>query len=247
MTNNKKERFWEIDFLRGIAIIMMIIYHILYSLNFFDIVKINLYSTPFRLFLYPIGTTFLLLVGISLTLSFFRSKHFLSKKELYLKFLKRGLMIFLLGLIITIFTWLFLERGFIIFGVLHCIGICIIISIPFLNLKYINLFLGIILVFIGIILRTMVFDFSYFLWLGFIPKGFYTIDYFPLLPWFGVVLIGIFFGNILYKNHKRAFRINDFSKNMFVNSICFLGKKSLVIYFVHQPIIIIFLYLFFLS
>lgn len=246
MSKTKNERFWEIDFLRGIAVIMMIIFHILYDLDFLDIVKLNLYSGLNILFLYSIGTIFLLLVGVSLSLSHSRVKNVLSKNQIWLKFIKRGVMIFCLGLIITLITWFFLDQGFIIFGVLHCIGLSIIFSIPFLKFKISTLFLGTILVFIGLVLRTMVFNFSWFLWLGFIPRGFYTIDYFPILPWFGVVLIGIFIGNILYTNYNRKFLINDFSSFKIVKLFCFLGRYSLVIYFCHQPLILSLIYLFLL-
>jgi len=111
VNNKQSNRFWEIDFLRGIAIIMMIIYHILFDLNFFDIYSINLHSSPFRLFLYPIGTTFLLLVGISLTLSYARSKEKISEKKLSMKFFLRGLEIFGFGLIITIITWFLVPES----------------------------------------------------------------------------------------------------------------------------------------
>lgn len=247
MSKTKNERFWEIDFLRGIAIIMMIIYHILFDIYFFGVVKINLHSMPFRLFLYPIGTTFLLLVGVSLIISYSRVKNTLSEKEIWLKFIKRGILIFGLGLILTVVTFFYLGSGFIIFGVLHCIGLCIILSIPFLKYRFVNLLLGIILVFIGIVLRTMTFDFSYLLWVGFVPRGFYTIDYFPLLPWLGVVLIGIFIGNTLYIGHKRSFHIPDLSSFKLSKFFCFLGRNSLAIYFLHQPIILGLIYVFLLS
>ena len=247
MNKTKNERFWEIDLLRGIAIIMMIIFHILFDLVFLDIVKINLYSGLNLLFLYSIGTIFLLLVGVSLSISHSRVINVLSKRQIWLKFIQRGIMIFCLGLIITIFTWFYLGRGFVIFGVLHCIGLSIIFSIPFLKYRFSNLFLGAILVFIGLVLKIMVFDFNWFLWLGFVPRGFYTVDYFPILPWFGVVLIGIFIGNILYSDNKRNFHINDFSRFKFVKLFCFLGRYSLVIYFVHQPVILSLIYIFLLN
>ena len=150
----------------------------------------------------------------------------------------RGLKIFGLGIIITFTTLILLEEGYIFFGVLHCIGISIILSYKFLDYKITNLFLGIILVTIGIILRTMTFDFDYLFWLGFAPRIFYTLDYFPLLPWFGVILIGIFIGNIFYPNYQRSFKIMDLSKNKICSSLSYLGRHSLIIYFIHQPIII---------
>jgi len=238
VNNTQSNRFWEIDFLRGIAIIMMIIYHILFDLNFFDIYSINLHSFPFRLFLYPIGTTFLLLVGISLTLSYARAQKTIPTKQLPLKFLLRGFKIFGFGMIITIVTWILLPDAFIIFGILHCIGISIILAYPFLQLRIPNLFIGIVFILSGIVLGTMVFEFNWLVWLGFPPSDFSTIDYFPLLPWFGVVLIGIFIGKTLYPNYNRKFELPDLSVYKLINFLCFLGKHSLVIYFLHQPIFV---------
>jgi len=236
--NREDLRFWEIDFLRGIAIILMIAYHIFYDLNFFEVYDFNLDSILFQIFLFPIGTTFILLVGVSLTLSYNRAKKSLSQDQLIKKFILRGIKIFILGLIITLITFLFLDKGFVIIGVLHCIGISIILSTIFIRYRLLNLCLGILFVIIGIYLQTMTFEFNWLLWLGFIPSNFYTVDYFPLLPWFGIVLIGIFLGNTFYPSYKRKFKIKDFSYIKSVKVFCFLGKNSLLIYFIHQPIII---------
>lgn len=243
MTKNIDKRFWEIDLLRGIAIIMMIIFHILYDLNYFDICKIDLNADFFLIFFYPFGAVFLLLVGISLTLSYSRAQNTLTKKRLSLKFLMRGLKIFGYGLLITLATWLYLQEGFIIFGVLHCIGLSIILSYPFLRFRVTNLVLGLVFICTGLILKMLTFDFSWFVWLGFKPIQFYTVDYYPLLPWFGVVLIGIFLGNSLYQNNKRTFNLNDYSHLIFVRFFCFLGRHSLIIYLLHQPILVCLVYL----
>ncbi|MDH7516970.1 MAG: heparan-alpha-glucosaminide N-acetyltransferase [Candidatus Thermoplasmatota archaeon] len=246
MKNKPIERFWEIDLLRGIAIIMMIIYHIIFDLNYFKIYKTAIYSAPMLIFLYPIGAMFLLLVGISLTLSYSRAQKNLTKKQLQLKFLKRGLWVFCLGLIITLVTWFYLKEGFIIFGVLHCIGVSIILAYPLIKYRFENLVIGVILILLGVLLRTMRFEFSYLLWLGFIPSSFYTLDYFPLLPWFGVVLLGVFLGNTFYKDNERKFKLNDISQNIVIRFMCFLGRHSLVIYLLHQLIIIAVIHLIFL-
>jgi len=237
-------RYWEIDFLRGIAIIMMIIYHIFYDINFLNVYNFNLQDFSFKLFLYPIGTIFLLLVGISLTLSYNKSKKDLIKNSLIKKFVFRGLKIFFLGLIITFVTFFYLGQGFVIFGVLHCIGISIILSIIFIRFRFLNLFLGIIFVIFGIVLSYMTFDFNFLLFLGFRPVDFYTVDYFPILPWFGVILFGIGLGNIFYKDYKRNFNLPDLSKLKIVEFLGFLGRNSLIIYFLHQPILLFLIQLF---
>lgn len=246
MKINYEQRFWEIDFVRGIAIIMMILFHLLYDLNFFNIYKINLYSGYFLLFAYIGGTIFISLVGISLSLSYSRIKRTFSKKQILFKNLLRGLKILGLGMIITLVSWLYLKQGFIIFGVLHCIGLSIILSYPFLRLRYLNLFFGIILILCGVILKNYIFNFYWLIWLGFTPYTFYTVDYYPLLPWFGVVLVGLFLGNTFYPNYKRKIIIKDFSSIAPLRILTFLGRNSLIIYLLHQPILIGILYLFLL-
>ena len=243
MKKDKSDRFWEIDALRGIAVLFMILFHALFDLNYFNIYKINLQSDAFLIYAYTNASIFVFLVGISLTLSYSKASDSLTKKQIQLKFIKRGFKTLALGLIITLATLIYLERGFVIFGILHFVGISILLAYHFLKFQIQNLALGILFVFFGIILRTMTFDFNWLLWLGFTPSSFYTIDYFPLLPWFGVVLIGIFLGNKLYPNHNRIFKIKDLSNNKIIQFFTFTGQHSLIIYFIHQPIIISIIFL----
>ncbi|MBU4124390.1 MAG: DUF1624 domain-containing protein, partial [Nanoarchaeota archaeon] len=96
---------------------------------------------------------------------------------------------------------------------------------------------------IGLILQNFTFDFPWLLWLGFYPTNMVTFDYFPLLPWFGIILIGIYFGKLLYKNNKRTFKISDLSNYLNIKFVSFLGKNSLLIYLMHQPLLILILFL----
>lgn len=238
MNKSLEERFWEIDFLRGLAIIMMIIYHLFYDLDFFNVYNININSGFWWYFARTTATMFILLVGISLTLSYSRARMLNPKSNLYSKYLRRGLRTFAGGLIITLMTWIFLREGFIIFGVLHLIGISIILAYPFLKLRSWNLLIGIIFTSIGIYLKKFTFGFPWLIWLGFKPDTFYTVDYFPIFPWFGVILIGLFIGNLLYANYTRKFNFWDPPNFSFIGLFCFLGRHSLLIYLIHQPILI---------
>jgi uncharacterized membrane protein len=230
-------RFWELDFLRGMAVIAMIAFHFFFDMNYFAGAGFLLNSGIYFLLAKFVQLSFITLVGISLTISYKRNQEFG-------KFLKRGIIIFCLGSLITIFTYLFFRQGTIWFGVLHFIGLSIILSYPFLKLKWKNVFWGIIFILLGICLLQFSFPFPFLLWLGFSPQAFYTFDYFPLLPWFGVVLMGIFLGNVLYTNKKRNFRLFDFSNSIISKSACFLGRHSLAIYFLHQPFMVAAIYLF---
>ncbi len=245
MDRNLSKRFWEIDFLRGIAIIMMVIYHLIYNLSYFGAYNIKANSGFWLYFARTTATIFIFLVGVSLTLSFSKAmKTNLNKKKLFRKYLSRGLKIFSWGLIITLVTWVFLREGCVVFGILHLIGISIILTYPFLKLHLWNLLIGILLIFLGLYLKGLTFNFFWLVWLGFKPAHFYTVDYFPLLPWFGVILVGLFFGNLFYPDYSRKFHLHDFSDFYIIKSFCFLGKHSLFIYLIHQPLIIVFLYLF---
>ena len=238
MTTSKSTRFWEIDTIRGIAVVMMISFHFLYDLNYFHYISINLYHSYFLIYVYFTASLFLLLVGISLTLSYSKAQKTFTKKKLRFKFIRRGLFIFSLGLLITFVTWIYLPRGFIVFGVLHCIGISIILAHPFIRYIIQPFLLGILFIAIGIFIKTLTFDFPYLLWLGFTPSNFYTVDYFPLLPWFGVVLIGISIGNTFYANGIRKFTLNDKNHLIIVKITTFLGRHSLIIYLLHQVILV---------
>ena len=243
MKKTSPERFWEIDALRGIAILMMITYHVIFDLNFFGFTSTDLNSPPVLVFLYPIGTLFLLLVGISLTLSYARVKSILTKHQLWIKYLQRGSSVFGFGLLITLVTWVYPHNGFIVFGVLHCIGLSILLAYPFIRYRLSALLVGLLCISLGIAFRFMfTVDFPWLLWLGFVPTQFYTLDYFPLLPWFGIVLIGIFLGNSLYHNNTRKFRVKNYSHSIISRFLCFLGRHSLIIYLLHQLIIVGILY-----
>jgi uncharacterized membrane protein len=76
------------------------------------------------------------------------------------------------------------------------------------------------------------------LWLGFVPSTFSSVDYVPLLPYFGLVLLGVFVGNTLYAGGIRQFKIKDRSSASPVRGLSFIGRHALVIYFLHEPIIV---------
>jgi uncharacterized membrane protein len=241
MDSLNAERFWEIDSLRGIAIIMMVIFHIIFDLAFFEVYDLDFKTGALFYFNISIPLLFLMLVGISLTLK--NNKFRLIVKEtpgrIIRSIVQRGFVILIGGILISFSTWFLLSDGIIHFGILHLIGISVIMAIPLLQFRWLNLVLGSSCIILGIIIESIRIDGYYLIWLGFRPSIYYSLDYFPILPWFGIVLFGIFLGNHFYDDYQRSFALKDISQNFLIKKINFLGKHSLIIYFLHQPIIIV--------
>jgi len=227
-------RFWEIDLLRTIAIVMMITFHTLYLLNYFGIHDTGVPASYgfWRWFPRVTGGTFIFVAGLSLTIAY-------SKIKRLSGFTLRGLKIFGYGMVITLITWLISRDGYVRFGILHFFGIAFILAPFFTRFRFINLVLGIVLMAAGIYVleQRILVDFPWLLWLGLMPRGFWTMDYWPLLPWFGLFLVGMFCGKLLYPQGNRRFNIHEFNDPI-TSALTFPGRHPLVIYLVQWPAII---------
>jgi len=232
-------RYGEIDLVRGIAILMMIIFHTVYDLSFFQIFPVIVSDGFWRYFAFATASLFLLVVGISLTLSRARAAPDISGYRLALKFVYRGTGIFLLGLLITLCTWLYLNEGFIIFGILHLIGVSVILSPLFFPLKKYSIVAGLLCMATGWFFTTITGP-LWLLPLGIHPATFWSVDYEPIFPWFGVVLTGMGLGEYLYPGGVRSFALPSIPQAA-IRLLAFPGRHSLIIYLVHQPVIILLL------
>ena len=240
MQKHISQRFIELDILRGFAIIGMIFLHILYDLDYFGIIPLNLDIYRFQRI---IPVLFFLLVGMCLVVSKNKKLHLpLDKqKEYNLHVVLRGLKIFSLGMIITTITLLFMPDKPIIFGVLHCIGFSIVFSVPFLKFKYYNILFAAMIIIAGLIIGGYAVESPTAVHLAFglhqANLAEYTIDYFPLLPWFGVTLLGVALGDWLYKDNKRRFTFPNLPNFKPFSVFSWMGRHSLAIYLLHQPVI----------
>jgi uncharacterized membrane protein len=230
------DRFWEVDAARGVAIIMMVVYHSTYDLDTLGGYDIQSTTGSWAHFADVTAGLFLFLVGVSLTIS--RARTSLTGWRLFGKYLARGLRILAYGVVLTI-VFLALGMGVVVFGILHLIGISIILAYPFLGLRFTNLVLGVLIFVAGQYILVQGLDSQSF-WLlpfGVVPEGVIMPDYRPLLPWFGVVLIGLFFGNVVYGDGRRPAVLED-KAPVLARPLLPPGRNSLFIYLIHQPIII---------
>jgi uncharacterized membrane protein len=235
-TERRVDRFWEVDAARGVAIIMMIVYHTTYDLDTLGGYDVQSTTGYWALFADLTAGLFLFLVGVSLAISRVRTS--LTGWRLFGKYLARGLRILAYGVVLSV-VLLALGMGVVAFGILHLIGISIILAYPFLTLRLTNLVLGTLIFLAGQYILAQGLDSQSF-WLlpfGIVPEGVIMPDYRPLLPWFGVVLIGLFFGNVVYGDGRRPAVLED-KAPMLARPLLPPGRNSLSIYLIHQPIII---------
>jgi uncharacterized membrane protein len=182
----------------------------------------------------------ILLVGISLNLRYESAKK--TSSGLLQKILKRGLSLAFIAGIITIATWIYPNKGFIIFGIIHFIALAVLLGYFFLRFFYLNLLFGFATIFIGLWMESISTTSNLFFWLGLPSVGFYSLDYFPIFPWFGLVLIGIFLGKCFYPNNKRKLNLR-FPQSKIVYILTWMGRNSLLLYLIHQPVLIVMMHI----
>ena len=237
-------RYWEIDALRGVAITMMVIYHLAYDLVLFGYYQANVLIGPWRIFGRTTASLFILLVGVSLAISFARFAGSARSNQLesgwrhYKKYLVRGLKLIGWGMVITLVTWAYMGKPVVIFGILHLIGAITILAYPFLSLHWANLPIGAAMIGLGVYLNQLPISHPWLLLLGLRPRTLFQVDYFPLLPWFGVALVGVFIGQQLYPEGTRKFNLPNWHEKPGIKELIWLGLRSLAVYLIHQPILI---------
>lgn len=242
-----RKRIYFMDEVRGFCILCMVIYHAGYDLLYLfgqhwisPFMTITTYLQPF------FAAAFIFISGISSRLS--RSN------------VMRGAKLFFIAAIISYFTLIFMPDNAIRFGILNMLSICMLLygvcEKIFLKInKY-----------IGIIICAVLFILTYNIQMGYIgirglfeiplpetilstydlyplgitTSGFTSSDYFPLLPWLFIFLAGTFVGSWAKEN-----KFPKFMYTQRLKPLSFIGKHTLLIYVLHQPVIYGLLYVIF--
>lgn len=223
LTVSNTVRLAELDILRGLAILLMVIFHTIFDLAFF-------YGWPLDYqagFWYYQGKSaailFMLVSGVSTVLS--------------RRPVRRGLVVLGTGLFITAITYCYEPAVYIRFGILHLLGAAMLAS-PLLN-KVGPLplsLIGTLMIAIGNAFSQLTVNTAWFIPVGLKPPGFTSLDYYPLLPWLGIILYGLVLGKVLYPaGQTRWPSAADYQP---LRWLSWLGRRSLLIYLIHQPVIL---------
>ena len=226
----KPKRIWELDAFRGLCVLGMVIVHLVFDLVYLYRLVEWEYPVWFSFVMNWGGVLFLLISGICVTLGH--------------RGIRRGVTVLLCGFVCTLVTWgMYLlkmagQEIIIYFGVLHCLGCCMLLWPVFRKLPNAAVaLLGAAMAAAGILLRGTVFDTGMWLIpLGFQPEGFLSSDYFPLLPNLGFFLLGAVLGRTVYRKRESLLpRVNPDALVPRFLRLC--GKQSLWIYLLHQPVL----------
>ncbi len=223
-------RLPALDAVRGGAVIAMIGYHLCWDLTFFGHVAWPLLSHPAWLLARAlILSSFLMIVGASLTLAHGQAIR-------WRPFGRRLLILVAAATTVSGVTALLMPDSFVFFGVLHAIAVSSLIGLAFLRVPLPWLGLAVTAaVVLPLVAADPLFDAPALRWVGLMSYAPTSTDYVPLLPWFGAVLAGIALGRLLSRRARPPSTPVAETGPAWRAPLVWLGRRSLVIYLVHQP------------
>jgi uncharacterized membrane protein len=228
----RRPRLAAIDVIRGIAVLGMIIYHFSWDLWSNGLIEADVIGDPgWKAFARTVAGTFIGLSGFNLVLA---------HRDGFRRglFLRRLAIIAGAAILVSIGTWLVMGEDFVYFGILHCIAVTSVLALPFLGVPaWFTLLIGAGAFAAPFFLQNDVFDWPPLLFIGLSPHPRNTVDYVPLLPWFGVVLLGMALARLAIDNGVTD-RVARWQPARALRPLTFIGRWSLPIYLLHQPILI---------
>jgi uncharacterized membrane protein len=226
-----------VDAARGLAVATMIAYHFCFDLTYFGWASWQMLDDPAWIaWRNAIVASFLFVCGISLAL------RDLDARWLERRFVRRWAQVAGAALLVTAGSWFVVHERYIWFGVLHFVAVALWICRRAPKRPFLALLLGIVALGVGLAVQEATFDRQELSWIGFVTHKPLTDDYVPLFPWLGVVLFGCAAGGWWARHGLRIARpvaqAWDAVPRPGARGLAAMGRWSLTIYLVHQPILL---------
>ena len=227
------KRYEEIDILKGIAVICMIIFHFYYFPNQYGFKEIEYNTTNLKVIAKTAQIIFITCVGINLVFAKENNKN----AGVHLQ---RVGKIFFYAVLMSIFTYIVFKEKYVKFGILHFIAFSSLILFPFVDnietMKIITAFF--VLLYLLNNIKPELFTSipqPYAFVGGFYNDRYSAIDHFPILPWVLLICFGTFIGHYLLQNELNT--SEGLTHNYVSNILKNIGKRSLEIYAIHWIIL----------
>lgn len=234
-------RLWEIDLARTLAIAMMVAYHVGYDVHMLaPSVDLDPFTGGWRALQVATGSSFLGIVGVSFAVSNARARaRGLAGWALWRKHARRAGVVLAAAAVVSVATRIALGGDdWVRFGVLHAIGVSVLLAPALVRLGVWNLPLAAGVIAAGLALRDERVDHPWLLPLGVRPAE-VGVDYYPLLPWLGAVMIGLAVGRLLYPGGRRGAWAGRLpAEPRLAAPAGAPGRHALGVYLVHQPVLI---------
>ncbi|MDD7910229.1 heparan-alpha-glucosaminide N-acetyltransferase [Pseudovibrio exalbescens] len=223
-----------LDIARGAALWAMVLYHFSWDLLWFGLVDWPVATgMGWRSFAIGIAASFLFLVGFSANLAH-------GKGIRWKGFWKREAKIVAAAVLVSAGTYFALGSQMIRFGILHNIALSSLLVLLFLRLPFLlNTLIGLAVIALGNAVSPLAPDPLLF-WIGLHPSPFVSVDFVPVFPWFGVVLLGLAASQYYtaMKLRRRAQELPEPPpRRLLPRAMGWSGRNSLFFYLAHQPIL----------
>jgi uncharacterized membrane protein len=221
----------------------MIFYHFVYDLGDFGYINlITVVNGYWKLFAQSIGISFLFISGISFWVMACGGIE-------WAKYNKRLAVLISAALLISLVTYRVNSDTFIFFGILHLLAACSIFSLLIYRLPIIILLIlgaGILLLpeyyYSSNYYNGPLFQNKYLAWTGLYNGKTGSVDFYAFMPWSAAFVFGLVCAKIFIKP-KRSSSVSPLSfkeekTNFSLLIVLWIGRNSLLVYLIHQPILI---------
>lgn len=224
-------RFEILDLTRGLGVAAMVVYHFFVDLRTLGFVTFDLSKDlRWQAFRMSIVTVFLCAAGASLYLAHERG-------IAWKKFLKRTGVLLAAAILVTLATEVAVPGRTPWMGMLQAIALMSVLALPFRRLGALNLALGALAIVVGATVSSTFFNQPPFQAIGLMTYYPATEDYVPILPWFGVLLIGLYWGQVLSSSEAAPEKTGERLPSSSRRFLSWSGRHSLLIYLLHQPLL----------